>query len=398
MQQTIPDHVPSDRIFSFDLYKDPRFKADLHVGLASLRDEAPDLFYTPENGGHWVATRYDLIDEVVKDHDRFSACDQRVPRVGDAMVLIPINLDPPEHTYYRTLLMGHFAPAAIKRLEPRVQYWAHRLVADVASKGACDFVAEVGSLYPVSIFMELMGLPMERLREYRAQVVEYFDDITPDRRKALENLISSEMREVIEQRRVEPRDDLISKLLVAEHDGRRMTQEELERLCNLLFQAGMDTVANFAAFFFRYLAMRPALQRRIREHPEAVADVVEEGFRMLGVVNNGRLVRDDTTLGGVQLRANDMVVCMLSMGGIDDRRNPNPGAFEIERPGREHMLFSKGVHLCIGHTLARAEMRALVAEWFAAIPEFRLADGYVPEFRAGNVMGLSYLPLEWTPK
>ena len=395
--QNIPSHVPKELVFPFNMYNDARTKGDIHEGLATLFRDAPDLFYTPENGGHWVATRYELMNEIVKDHERFSSREVRVPRVEGSYIAIPLNLDPPEHTFFRLILMHHFSPSAIRRLETRIRHWAKFLIGEIAGKGKCDFADTVGSLFPVSIFMELMGLPLERLREYRALVVEYFGDISAERRVELEKLIGGEMRQVIEARQIERRDDLISKLLDEEVDGKKMTLKELEDLANLMFQAGMDTVANFATFFFRYMGYRPELQRLLHENPDRIPDIVEEGFRMFGVVNNGRLVKHDTTLGGVQLRANDMVITMLSMGGLDDRVNADPHRFDIERKNRTHMLFSQGPHLCIGHQLARMEMQIFLDEWVKVMPEFRIADGYVAHFREGSVMGLGHLPIEWTP-
>ena len=285
--QNIPSHVPKELVFPFNMYNDARTKGDIHEGLATLFRDAPDLFYTPENGGHWVATRYELMNEIVKDHERFSSREVRVPRVEGSYIAIPLNLDPPEHTFFRLILMHHFSPSAIRRLETRIRHWAKFLIGEIAGKGKCDFADTVGSLFPVSIFMELMGLPLERLREYRALVVEYFGDISAERRVELEKLIGGEMRQVIEARQIERRDDLISKLLDEEVDGKKMTLKELEDLANLMFQAGMDTVANFATFFFRYMGYRPELQRLLHENPDRIPDIVEEGFRMFGVVNNG---------------------------------------------------------------------------------------------------------------
>ena len=150
-----------------------------------------------------------------------------------ALVLIPLNLDPPEHTFFRQILMRHFGPATIKKLEPRIRSWAQQLVGAVKDKGRCNFSDAVGSIFPVSIFMELMGLPLERLAEYRAVVVEYFTDVSHDRRIELEKTISGAMSEVIEARKLEPRDDMASKLLNDEVGGRRLTATELDSLCNL---------------------------------------------------------------------------------------------------------------------------------------------------------------------
>lgn len=392
---TKPEHVPNELVVEFNIYNDARLKGDLHKQLMRMHADLPDIFWTPENGGHWIITRYELMDEVCKDHEHFSARGNYVPFQPEAMPMIPLNLDPPEHTYYRTMLLKHFSQGAIRNLEPRIEYWAKTLIDKVADKGHCEFMDDVGSLFPVSIFMEMMGLPLERLREYRAIVVEYFGDTPRERWLELQREITRQMMEVIHARQDVPRNDMISKLLTDDIGGRRMTIPELDALTNLLFQAGMDTVANFAGFFYRYLGLNPDLQKRIREHPEEITDIVEEGFRLLGVVNNGRMLRQDRVVDGVAMREGEIIICMLPLAGLDERRNPDPQDFKIDRPNREHMLFSKGVHLCIGHTLARAEMRILLQKWFKRIPEFRISEGYTPLFRAGQVMGLSNLPLEW---
>ncbi len=390
-----PSHVPENLVIDFNIYNDQRLAGDLHLALKQMHADLPDIFWTPQNGGHWVVTRYSLIEEICTDHDHFSARGNHVPFDPDGMVMIPLNLDPPEHTVYRNILLKYFGPAAIRKLEPRVQSWAGRLIDNVVDKGECDFMAEVGSLFPVSIFMEMMGLPLDRLHEYRDVVVEYFGEVTPERWVELQQQISQFIKEVLDERKVEPKDDMCSLLQQDELNGRKLTYEELDALTNLLFQAGMDTVANFAGFFFRFLGERPDLQKLLRENPDRVTDFVEEGFRMFGVVNNGRMLTEDREVGGLGLKAGEILITMLPLAGLDDRENPDPLHFDIDRKQRKHLLFSKGAHICIGNTLARLEVKHLLLEWFARIPEFRLKEGYEPKFRAGQVMGIDKLPLEY---
>ena len=393
-----PDHVPDELVFPFNIYTDQRLEGDLHKALKALHRDLPDVFWTPDNGGHWVATRYDLQNEICVDYEHFSARGNHVPYDPAGMVMIPLNLDPPAHNYYRQILMRYFGAPAVKKLDLRVKEWAERLVDNVADRGECDFMEEVASLFPVSIFMEMMGLPLDRLHEYRAIVVEYFGPCTPERYKELQAKITASMMEVVELRKIEPKDDMISGLLVDEIKGRKMTIEEIDACTNLLFQAGMDTVANFAGFLFRFLGGRPDLQKHIVDHPEDVMDIIEEGFRFLGVVNNGRSLREDRKVGGIDMKKGDIIITMLPLAGMDERKNPNPEEFQIKRKDREHMLFSKGAHLCIGHTLARSEMKHLILEWFKRVPEFKVKAGFEPKFRAGQVMGMDHLPLEWDVK
>ena len=139
-----PSHVPENLVIDFNIYNDQRLAGDLHLALKQMHADLPDIFWTPQNGGHWVVTRYSLIEEICTDHDHFSARGNHVPFDPDGMVMIPLNLDPPEHTVYRNILLKYFGPAAIRKLEPRVQSWAGRLIDNVVDKGECDFMAEVG--------------------------------------------------------------------------------------------------------------------------------------------------------------------------------------------------------------------------------------------------------------
>src|SRR5581483_7576199 len=146
--ETIPSHVPADRVFEFDLYKlddDPRLNPDVQGGLGFLHQDAPDIFYTPANGGHWVATRYELMLQVLQDPVRFSARQLTVPRGAVQQRLVPLSLDPPEHTPYRQILMRYFAPKTIQVLEPAIRARARALVAAVADQGSCDFMKAVAA-------------------------------------------------------------------------------------------------------------------------------------------------------------------------------------------------------------------------------------------------------------
>jgi cytochrome P450 len=391
----IPNHIAPDQVFFFDVYKDEQAKHDLHAGLFRLHAEAPDFFYTPANGGHWVATRYDLIADIVKDNERFSTVQTGVPKQEKPVILIPLHLDPPEHTPYRKILMRYFSAKAVASLESKVRAWARRLIDAVAGHGECDFVPALGVALPVSVFMEMMGLPFDRFADFRALVVEFFSNPPPDRYAELTGLILTEMRAQIALHRRQSTDDLIGQLVAEEVDGRLLTPEELESICFLLLVAGLDTVANAAAFAFRYLATVPALQAQLAAGREDAAKFVEEAFRMFGVVNTSRVVKHDMSYAGAQLRAGDMVLCMLPLAGLDERRNASPLEFQLGRNNRSHMLFSNGAHLCVGHILAKLEMRVMVEEWLQRIPRFWTASGYIPNYRPGGVMALENLSLQW---
>src|SRR5262245_11833979 len=137
-QTPIPDHVSPDVVFDFDFYADHRYGDQLHSSLHFLHDEAPDVFWTPRNGGHWIITRAAQIAEVVQDPEHFSAREMQIPRVPTPPVFIPLSLDPPDNLPFRQALMPSFSPKAVKDMEGKIRHWAQKIVADVADKGECD--------------------------------------------------------------------------------------------------------------------------------------------------------------------------------------------------------------------------------------------------------------------
>jgi cytochrome P450 len=393
----VPAHVPPELVFDFDIYADRRVTDDVQGSYARAIADAPDVFYTPRNGGHWMIKRMEIITEVVKSPEIFSAREMQIPRVPDPPFFIPLSLDPPQNQPYRQVLMPIFSPKAIREMEPKIREWAIRIIEEVAPKGECDFVRDVSSLFPVSVFMELMGMPIDRLREFRELADTFFRAHEPDDLQRMSGEILGLLGGMIEERRAAPGEDLISRLLAAEVDGRKLSTDEILAMCFVLYLGGMDTVTNVTGFSYQHLASDPELQARLRAHPELAPKFVDEGLRCFGVINTPRLVVQDCERFGVAFKAGDMVLCLLSVSGRDDRANAEPARFDIDRAHGSHLTFSTGPHLCVGHILARAEIRILTEEWVKRIPSFRAVAGVEHGFRIGTVTAINSLPLVWDP-
>lgn len=391
----VPDHVKDQQILDYDYFGDARIVSDVQLDAHKLHDEAPDIFYSPRQGGFWVVTRFDLMSDILKDSEHFSNRELDIPKSNSPNVMIPLNLDPPEHLGYRMALMRHFDRKSITAMEPKLRAWANRMIDKVIDQGGCEFTEDVGANFPVSVFMELMGLPLEKFDDFRAVVLEYFGPTTLERRIEMQNFIIATMKEYFDKRRAEPRDDLMSKLIAETVKGRPLNDQELESIGFLLFLAGLDTVANTLTFTFRYLAEHPEIQERLRNDPAAYTDFVEEALRRFSIVSQTRIVKKDYDFGDVAFREGDMVACPLYLGGMDPQRNPNPEKFDIDRDDRGHVAFSTGAHTCIGNFLARAEMRIMAEEWMRRIPSFRLKPGTEPKWRTGGVAALHDVFIEW---
>lgn len=391
----LPAHVPEDRVFDFDMYADPRIHDDVQRAYGEIFRTAPDVFYTLRNGGHWVVRRHAEMERLLQDTEHFSSRELHIPRLPDHPVFLPLSLDPPHSAPFRIAMMPSFSPKAIRDLEPRIREWAARLVGEVADAGECDFVDAIASVFPVSVFMEFMGMPLDRLREFRDLAVGFFSAYDQDAVDSHRARILAFFAELIELRRREPGEDLVSRLLAADVGGRAPDGSEMLSMCLLLFIGGMDTVTNIAGFTFRALANDPALQARLAQDPSSIPQFVEESLRYFGVVSPSRLVVKDCDVLGPAMRAGDMVLAISSEAGRDPSRNADPHRFDMDRERPSYLTFGTGAHLCIGHVLARAEMRVLIEEWLKRIPAFRPAPGASLPFKIGIVAGLESLPLVW---
>lgn len=390
-----PDHIPADRVFEFNIFGDARFEEDVQASYAAAVSQAPDIFWTPHNGGHWLVKRYDDIAAIVGEPEIFSAREMQVPRVPDPPRLIPLNYDPPESGAYRSVLMPYFSAKAVKAMEEQVRAIAIEVIDRVSKQGECDFVDAVAAEIPVGVFMELMGMDRSRLRQCRQMADNFFKSRVQEDYTAAGNAILAELTTLMAEKRAAPDSGLVSHLIAADMRGRKLTDDEILRTCFLLFLGGMDTVTNTTGFTFARLAQEPELQARLAADPALIPKFVEEGLRCYGVSTTQRIVTRDCERFGVQFKEGEVISCILPISGRDDRKNEHPASFDIDRAAQPHLTFSSGPHLCLGHILARLEMRVLTEEWVKRVPAFTLKPGTTRHYRTGTVIALENLPIAW---
>lgn len=391
-----PAHIPEHLVFDFDIYADPRIGEDVQGTYAQALSDAPEIFWTRLNGGHWIVKSFEAINQVVQDPEHFSVREMQIPRVENPPFFIPLSLDPPDNLPYRKAMMPMFGPTAIKALEPRIREWAAQFVEAVAAKGACDFQADVAKVFPVSVFMELMGMDLARLGDFRALAEGFFGSQNDEAELGrLSALILGELKQLIDHKRANPDGKLMSHFITVDVGGRQMSDDEILAMSFVLFLGGMDTVTNVTGFAFQQLAAMPELQARLASDPAQIPAFADEAVRLFGVVNTPRLVVEDRQIGEAHFRAGEMVLNILCLGSRDPSRFDRPNILDIDRKKVAHLTFSSGPHLCVGHVLGRAELRILTEEWLKRIPSFRCTAGEKHAFRIGTVMALESLPVEW---
>ena len=392
---TRPDHVPADHVVDFDFYNDLSIP-EPHDLIARFAAEHP-VFWTPRNGGHWVLAGHPELFEASRNAEVFSSRDMSIPPAAVVFRQLPINADPPEHAIYREPLSRAFSPKAMMALQGKIRDLAIELIEKVRARGSCDFAHEIAEPLPVTIFMQLAGMPLKNLAIYREWVTDLLTAADGEKKFAVIQTVADAMMEIVAQRKVKREDDLISVLLDTPIDGRPVTDEEMRGFCLLLFIGGLDTVMNGMCYGARHLARNPELQAELRAHPERITDMMEETLRRYTFTMPPRVIAKDADLFGVHFKEGDKVLLMLAGADLDAREFSDPMKFDLNRENKVHMAFNSGPHRCVGSHLARIEMRILYEELLARLPEFRLDPAKPVEITGSNVIGFKSLNLVWDP-
>ncbi len=393
---TVPDHVTKDRILDFNYLDDPRLEKDIHNGLLALKAEAPEIFWTPANGGHWVVTDSELMSKILKTPKLFSNKQLQIPARDDAPRMIPESLDPPEHLLYRRLMMEYFEKSRISHLQERVDYWTDFVLEELKTESSTEFVETVASRLPIYIFMEFAGFPMDRAADFRELADGMFRSSDPVTRQTYAMKILGEVQQVITAKLENPGDDILSKLTQVDFQDRKLNFEELMSIAFLMFVAGLDTVTNAMTFGIRHMALDPVFRRKLAQNPDRIPDAIDELMRRYTFPTLPRQITEDMEFGGVSLKKGEMVLCLIALVGIDEDLNTNALTVDLDRDKRVDFGFGKGGHTCLGRHLAKMEMETLYRRWLEQIPEFEIDTTKPPaKPRGGSVMGIPALWLRW---
>lgn len=403
-----PAHVPDAAVYDFDLHTDAELLRNPHDRVRDLLREAPPVFWTPRNGGHWMAMGHDEVYALSRDTENFTnvlmppALGEQLaqalpPEIPYLMRGVPIGMDPPAHTKYRAPLQAAFSPRAMMARREEIRALADVLIDDVIASGHCDFIAAIGEPLPVKVFLKLLGLPLERLAEFRELVHMFLAPglELPFEMARRQRRIANAIGDVIRARQVEPRDDLISLLWRSEIDGSPPTFKEMEEYCVLLFIAGLDTVINGMGYGIRHLAQNPDLQERLRAEPGLIVETAEEILRRYTFTVPPRRVAKDVEFAGWQMKENDRLMIFLPGADLDPRTFESPETFDLKRENNVHIAFGVGPHRCLGSHLARIELQVLYEQMLRHLPPFRLDERASPRFRGGNILAIESLPIRW---
>jgi cytochrome P450 len=380
-----------------------------HALYKDLRQRSP-VFWNPEpNGpGFWALTRYADVYAVDHDFQNFSSSPTimipdpargQTGALGEATMMLM--MDPPQHTAFRKLIRAEFTRPAAADRGLRLHDLARQIVDEVIEKGECDFVAEVAGEMPSYVIAELMGLPLDDGRElYKlTEIIHSAPETLPPGAggEAVGKMFAYGMQ-VIAEKRARPADDLATRLLQAEVDGKRLTDPEFLLFFLLLIDAGGDTTRNLLSAGLLALQENPdQLAWLMADLPARLPSAREELLRYTSpVIYMRRTATHDTMIGETAIKTGDKVVMYFGAANRDPDKFDQPDTLDLARDPNEHIAFGGGPHVCLGQHLARIEIDAILAEVLTRMKTLEIAAP--PEWLASTfISGPKSLNVRFRP-
>jgi cytochrome P450 len=364
---------------------------DEHISLADVRqlmglDADADLGFDPADVPPlFTVSSYEAVQEVLRDGVRFSS-NGYAEVMGAVMGHTILEMDEPEHHAYRSLIQQAFSRKAM-------EIWEQELVAPIVDecidafcdRGSAELVSELHFPFPVNVIAGLLGLPRADLPKFHRWTVELIS-VSIDMEKALNASTSLHdyLIGFIHERRETPGGDMISVLANAEHDGQRLTDDEIIAFCRLLLPAGAETTYRSSANLMYGLLNHPDQLDAVRDDRSLLPQAIEEGLRweppLLTIM---RTATTDTNVCGVELPAGAMLVINMGAANHDESRWSDADSFDIHRQATAHVAFASGPHMCLGMHLARMETKVAIGRVLDRLPNLRLDPDADPPYITG---------------
>jgi len=401
----------------------------LYDWFKEMRDTQP--VWLDESSGCWHVFRYADVNTVTTDYHLFSserkqrafarprdaalagtsAHHERERRQGRSLLA----MDPPQHRQYRNLVSPSFTPRALSRLSDRIATITQELLDQIRFVGRMDIVTDIAYPLPTIVIAEMLGVPTsdrplfkrwaDELLSRQLSDAEFFkpeqeqrDNPEIQRLQRLFEEMSDYFEAILEDRRRQPRDDMMSELLAAEVDGEHLSKEDTISFCILLLLAGHVTTTNLLSQAIRCFDEHPAALAQVCEQPELMQGAIEEVLRYASPV--WRLLRTtatDVTIEGVTIPANSQVFAWLASANRDERQFSDPERFDIIRNPNRHIAFGHGIHFCLGAPLSRLETSVALPMMVKQLPDLHVIHDQPLELFEGRVLfGFKHLPVTFT--
>lgn len=397
--------TPDRPVIEFDHHA-PDF--DANEKYRELREKCP-VAWSESHGGFWVLSRYPDIANVARKDDTFSSARDAQGRGGIVIpqwtteTSIPIELDPPDQTPYRTMLNHLFSPPAVESMKPMIADYTTRTIDEFIERGECDLVNELTGPVPALVTVTLLGYPTSYANRFARAVHDVFGAAPGSEREARgkEGIAWTveKTREQIAKRRAEPGDDIISFFCHQEIDGKPLSDDVIVSIVKLIVAGGMDTTTSLTGQTLVYLFEHPELRQRLMDDPSLIVPGTDEFLRVFAPSQSmGRTVVRRTEMGGFVMEPGERVLIPWISANFDDSVFDNPEEIVLDRPKNRHMSFGLGFHRCVGAHLAKAMFQEMMRQVLVRLPDYRvLIDQLVAYSSHGNQTGWDSVPAVFTP-
>ena len=370
-----------------------------------LREHAPVYWIEPLQ--LWVLSRYADVDFALRNPQIFPSSGFTAQTLGDLNPTpeVPwiLDINPPDHTRLRKLVNKGFLPRIIRNLEPRVHEITRQLIAAMRSQTEGDLVSALSGPLPTTVIAEILGVEDDRLGDFK----RWSDGIVLGTSRPTDEATRAYVREsgaalrayfekLIERRRTDPGEDVLSALVRAEEEHDILTSAEILGLAILLLLAGNETTTNLIGNTVKNLLQHPAELAKVRADRSLVPLLVEEVLRYESPVQLlPRQTAREVELEGGTIPAGATVFLLLASANRDERKFPEPDRFDVTRNPQDHVAFGYGIHYCLGAPLARLEGRIALESLLFDCPPFTCTKDPLPQIASIIVRGVQTLPLRF---
>ncbi|MEC9000139.1 MAG: cytochrome P450 [Actinomycetota bacterium] len=393
----------TDLATDYDMF-DPDYLRDPFSAWAELREQGCPIAHTERYGGSWLPTRYDDLQAMAKMVPELSSKAPLVIDMPDALVkenatgynaASPISADPPEQGWTRRALLPHFTPKGVAKDREYTERLCHELIDGFLDKGKCDAAVDYAQQIPPRVIARKLGVDEGMVDDF----IEWVRGVLelglqePELRAKYRDIIREFFAAEVADRRVSPRDDLITALCQTEHEGELLPDEVVIGMCNLQLVAGIDTTWSSIGSALWHFAGNEDDRRRMVAEPDLWDTAVEELLRFYAPVTMARNASEDVEYGGVTFKKGDKILMNFPGANHDPDHFDDAHEVQLDRQKNRHVAFGIGIHRCAGSNLARMEMEVALKTWFERIPEFTLSDPDAVTWAGGQVRGPRIIPV-----
>lgn len=389
-----------------------QFKEDAYEIYKESRKKQPILFVNQvEIGKEWLITRYEDALPLLKDNrlkkDWTNVFSQDTKNMylsvdnSDHLTTHMLNSDPPNHSRLRSLVQKAFTPKMIAQLDGRIQRIADDLISNIERKGTLNLVDDYSFPLPIIVISEMLGIPKDDQAKFRIwSHAVIASPETPEEIKETEKQLSefiTYLQYLVDIKRKEPKEDLVSALILAESEGHKLSARELYSMIMLLIVAGHETTVNLITNTVLALLENPNQLQLLKDNPKLIDSAIEEGLRYYSPVEvtTARWAAEPFQIHHQTIQKGDMVIIALASANRDETVFENPEIFDITRENNRHIAFGHGSHFCLGAPLARLEAKIAITTLFNRMPELQIKGNREEIKWQGNYLmrSLEELPL-----